>query len=402
MPKSRKAEPATRFIPAKIEPRVPANEAWIPGLPDVAVEGSPEALVNDGQLNSLVDGPEGPDGQDGSDTGPGSAALAERFELLPIEWITGEPAVETLVFELSDGLSYMGQSVSADESPVDTTDPDPTESLAPPAEVIEESLAHATLSEGDDPILVERGEIDAQGTQPVDDASSGQTLVTDPAALTDPPVGFITEAEHLSQIEAIRAEAFALGMKAGAEEGLRLGLEQGVSRGREEASAELRADVAGRVHALEQVLNSLRQSASDPQRLFVPLKRLSIHLAQQLVRGELTISSEAINRLVEQCLIELDRNAGSDIVLSLNPEELERWRRDAPGVIENVQLRADPSLSMGSVRLSVGESVVEDLIEHRLQSLASKLLGESNGRSFSRMMPLRSSPGAIEDISDVD
>ena len=396
MPKSRKAELAARFIPAQIEPRMPANEAWIPGLSDIAVEGEPEVNASASQIDSLAEAGEG------LDTGPGSAALAERFELLPIEWVTGEPAVETLVFELSDGLSYMGQSVSTEEADIDAIDRESEDRAEPSPESVQETSAQSAVGEGYDPNIEAAGEMDSEAARSDVDSLSAQSLSVEPPAATDPPIGFITEAEHLSEIEAIRAEAFAAGMKAGAEDGLRQGLEQGVVRGREEASAELEAAVAERVDALDQILNALKHSASDPQRLFAPLKRLSIHLAQQLVRGELTISSEAINRLVEQCLIEFDRSAGSDIVLSLNPDDLERWRRDAPGVIENVQLRADPALSMGSVRLSVGESVVEDLIEHRLQSLAARLLGESHGRSFSRMMPLRSSPGTIEDISDVD
>jgi len=115
------------------------------------------------------------------------------------------------------------------------------------------------------------------------------------------------------------------------------------------------------------MMESIRSSAADSQRLFEPLKRLALHLAQQLVRGELSLSGDAVNRLVDQCLLEIDQSAGRELVLSLNPDDVERWRRRAPIALESVTLRPDPGLSIGSVRVSAGESVIEDLIEHRLQ-----------------------------------
>lgn len=388
MPKSRTSQLAASFVPAKIEPKVPANEAWIPGLPDVAVVTS---QADDLDLTAQDPLPEDAEGED---TGPGSAALAEQFELLPIEWITGEPSVETLVFELSDGLSYMGEAVPEDDesdlSSVDPAAPEPSDRDPLAAEELHVDLDASPSAEAPD----------------LDGVAETESVSSEPGDISDAEVGaaagYLSEADHAIAIDQARSESYAEGLKSGIEEGVRQGMEQGVERGRAQARAELEAQVSERLQALEQMLQSLTRAASDPQRLFAPLKRLSIHLAQQLVRGELTLSGEAINRLVEQCLLEFDRSAGNDIVLTLHPDDLERWRRDAPGVIDNLQVRGDPSFGLGSVRLSVGESVMEDLIEHRLQSLASRLLGEAHGRNFSRMMPLRSAPGVIEDISDVD
>ena len=387
MPKSRASKLAASFVPAKIEPKVPANEAWIPGLPDVAVVTPPSDDLDPSA------GGAGAEDAEGEDAGPGSAALAEQFEPLPIEWITGEPAVETLVFELSDGLSYMGQAIPEDEGRESSSDDSP-------------ALDEASLEGDADDALQDSAEEDrADGAANPEETGEAEGLRLDSEDLSGaegaPAEGFLSEADHAAALEQARAEAYAEGLKSGIAEGVHQGMEQGIARGRELATAALEAQISERVQALEQMLQSVARAASDPQRLFMPLKRLSIHLAQQLVRGELTISGEAINRLVEQCLLEFDRSAGTDIVLALNPEDLERWRRDAPGVIENLQVRGDPSLGMGSVRLGVGESVVEDLIEHRLHSLASRLLGEAHGRNFSRMMPLRSAPGVIGDISDV-
>ncbi|MFM8547811.1 MAG: FliH/SctL family protein [Betaproteobacteria bacterium] len=394
MPNSRKSGLALQFVPVKVAPTPPANEAWVPGLPDVKVDGQ----ITDETMGAAANDPPPEDDTD-QDTGPGSAALAERFELLPIEWVTGEPAVETLVFELSDGLSYMGES-AADDGLEDEAVQDGESEIAIDSESAEGSESGEDNEDGE-----VDGERDATDLAGDDDSADTEQTTERAAAAVDgglPPAGFITESDHAAALAAARAEAFAEGLKAGEEQGHSRGLDEGIAQGVEQTRSVLEAEVAARVAALDRMISAIRQSASDPQRLFAPLKRLSVHLAQQLVRGELTQSSDTINRLIEQCLLEFDRSAGTDIVVSLNPDDLERWRRDAPGTVDAFELRADPTLSMGSVRLSVGESAVEDLIEHRLQSLANRLLGESQNRSFPRMTPLRAAPGTAEDISDVE
>jgi flagellar biosynthesis/type III secretory pathway protein FliH len=172
-------------------------------------------------------------------------------------------------------------------------------------------------------------------------------------------------------------------------------------RGQEEARQRLEAEYSERQQALEDLFKTVAAATSDSHRLFAPMKRLALHLAEQLVRGELSLSGEAINRLVEHALIEVERAPGNDLLLLLNPEDLERWKRVAPASLDSLEVRADPSLSIGSVRVSAGESIIEDLVEHRLHQMAARLLGEAPARGFSRMTSLRLNTGAAEDISDV-
>ena len=119
-----------------------------------------------------------------------------------------------------------------------------------------------------------------------------------------------------------------------------------MSEGREEARQSYEADFSARQAELDALIAAIQASASDSHRLFTPLKRLALHLAEQLVRGELSLSGEAINRLVEHALVEVDRSPGNELVLSLNPEDLERWKRVAPPSFETLDLRPDPGLSI--------------------------------------------------------
>ena len=119
----------------------------------------------------------------------------------------------------------------------------------------------------------------------------------------------------------------------------------------------------------------LRSINQDPQRFFEPLKRLSLHLAEQLVRAELQLSGQAIHNLIQQCIQQLD-HAVEPVHVSVNPEDLQRLTAMGESVTKHMQLEADALLRPGSVRVRVQDSVVQDLIETRLEPLARRLLAQ--------------------------
>lgn len=116
---------------------------------------------------------------------------------------------------------------------------------------------------------------------------------------------------------------------------------------------------------------------SDPHTLHAPLKRLALHLAEELVLAELQLPPQAIDRLVQRCLDTLDARANEQVLIELHPDDLARLQAhpqvqaDRP---ERWRWQADAQLLPGSVRVRLNETLVDDLIEHRLQALAAQLL----------------------------
>lgn len=117
----------------------------------------------------------------------------------------------------------------------------------------------------------------------------------------------------------------------------------------------------------------LRSISQDPQRFFEPLKRLSLHLAEQLVRAELQLSGQAVSQLIQECIKQLDHPV-EPVQVSVNPEDLQRLKAMGEATTQHLQLEADAQLRPGSVRVRVQDTVVQDLIEHRLEPLARRLL----------------------------
>lgn len=215
------------------------------------------------------------------------------------------------------------------------------------APLISISLETADLQ--DIEFLPEPHPASAEGDRPESDTANGKQYGMDP-----------------QELEAIKAAAYAEGMLAGQ------------AAGKQEAEQAFARDQARDRALVTDVVASLKSLAADPEQLFEPLKRLALHLSEQLVRAELSLSGAAIEQLVRQCLAQLDQPADKAVVC-LNPDDLERFTRLTEGA-HGLRLEADARLQPGSVRVEVNDSLVEDLIEHRLEALSRQLLGEAHAR----------------------
>ncbi len=214
------------------------------------------------------------------------------------------------------------------------------------------------------------------------------------AAALETAVREATEAAMAKGREEGQAEGFEQGKAEGLEQGLAQGIEQGKQEGFEQGKAEAfesgkeqglaegeakaRAEVADEMAAqrvvFENVANELGALIADPKKFFEPLKRLAMHMAEQVVLGELQTSSKGIERLVQRCLDELDHPVQGAVVLELNPEDKELLQAQGGDFIKGMRLEAIHDMQRGSVRVFANDTVVEDLVDHRLEGLAKALL----------------------------
>ncbi len=185
-------------------------------------------------------------------------------------------------------------------------------------------------------------------------------------------------------LQAVREEAFA--------EGLQAGSAQALDEVEQERSSER--------ELLRHLSIELRALHEDPQRFFEPLKRLAVRLAEELVRAELQVSGRVIHQLVRQSLEQLSVGADKAIV-NLNPDDLLRLQALGAPATAGLRLLGDPDLRMGSVRVRYNETVVQDLIENRLEALVRPLLndpeawlGQSSLLNTVEVMPSSDDEGA--------
>ncbi len=222
------------------------------------------------------------------------------------------------------------------------------------------AAAQAPQGEQDDAAQADAPEAPSANSDEASDAEQTQNAKPEP-----PPSTPATPAIDAQALEKARADGHAQGMAD--------------ARAQLQAQATSEAQAAlGQDHALlEKLQAALSDLQQSPQSFFEPLKRLSLHLAEQLVLAELQLDGSAIERLVQRCVDDLGQHDESMVTVHLHPSDVERLHsmRERTGLNEgsSLRLQADETLLPGSVRASANDAIVEDLIAERLSTLARGL-----------------------------
>lgn len=227
---------------------------------------------------------------------------------------------------------------------------------------------------------------------------------------------------------AARDAAYQEGFAAGHEEGMQAGFDEGHSTGKLEGLAEgqmvgyeaaqSQAD-ASQAQALEaqkqeifasldeqklllkEVTDKLQALSDNPKALFEPLKRLALHISEHMVLAELNLSGQAIERLVQRCLDEIDLHGQPQVVIELHPQDKARLQEMAGDMMNQMQIQAVPTLQPGSVRVLMNDTQIEDLVQNRMQSLANSLLTQPEAwreQSVFFRQPLAQREGQAQDV----
>lgn len=157
--------------------------------------------------------------------------------------------------------------------------------------------------------------------------------------------------------------------------------EDAFKEGFQQGSAQAESKYHDALRTAERLAQNLQAKQDNIGEFYDPLKKLSLHLAQQLVRGELALSQNAIQRMVSQALDLIEQQGVGDIIVTLHPDDVEGMSNISDTSLEGIDLRIDSNLSRGSVRVTMGDTVIEDLIESRLQEIANQIYQSNSSQN---------------------
>lgn len=210
------------------------------------------------------------------------------------------------------------------------------------------------------------------GSQGLRPNEADSTRITSTSSLPE-GASALNKIDH-ELIESIKQESYARGLAAGQQE--LAAFQDEAEKARAQAEAVEFETTQTLLISIEKAILQLKE---DPDQRHEPLKRLAMHLAEQLVLVELSVSPNSVHALIERCIETLDITATASVVVELNPNDMAllQTRTLDPGEEKNTwRLQADPTLLPGSIRVRAEDAVVTDLVEHRLESLAQSLLSE--------------------------
>jgi len=191
-----------------------------------------------------------------------------------------------------------------------------------------------------------------------------------PESDAEPAIESVSNEEHEQEISRVKAQAFADGQTQGQVEG-----RQAMRQEAEEMSAELNIQLRDE---FAEFLRTVEDNLVDAQNLFDPLKKLALTLGEQIARTELTHNDESIRRFIERSIAEIEPTQLTALVLHVSMGWYERMQKEPlQSVVQNYEVRVDDKLSIGSIRLTVQDTSIEDFIERRVQQLSEQLFTKS-------------------------
>lgn len=145
----------------------------------------------------------------------------------------------------------------------------------------------------------------------------------------------------------------------------------GVEAGRLEGRAEAAAIIDAERETMRNYLASIEAGFGNSSEFFAPLKKLALHIAQQLVRGELQTSGAAVSRLIDRCL----EGAGDrkPLAIRLHPQDIAMFSKLRGDDCGGMPLVEEAAFVPGSVRVEFDDGWIEDLMKDRTDEIATTL-----------------------------
>jgi flagellar assembly protein FliH len=178
-----------------------------------------------------------------------------------------------------------------------------------------------------------------------------------------------------------KEEGFSQGYAEGREQGYQDGLQQGQAEGRKTGLAEGEQLIRDQLAQLQLLIEQLQQPLQQiDQRVEQSLLDLAIAMAQAVVAVEVKTNPQVILQTLRQAIDALPLKA-NQIQIRLHPQDLAVIM--AHYSVEDLaerqwQLRAEPALALGDIRIDAGDSSVERQLKHRLQHSLEHFLQSSD------------------------
>ena len=130
-------------------------------------------------------------------------------------------------------------------------------------------------------------------------------------------------------------------------------------------------------YRLEALIATLSEQRVDSSSFYEPLKTLLIKSVAAIVHTPLIESRAAVEATLAHLLQEIDKDSDgkpTGVRLFLNPADLALLNETDLVVRADIKLATDESLSRGSLRAMMQDSIIEDLTETRIQQITEQLL----------------------------
>jgi flagellar biosynthesis/type III secretory pathway protein FliH len=213
---------------------------------------------------------------------------------------------------------------------------------------------------------------DDTNSAPSPDEHNDKTSLSQPIEDIEPALNMLTDQELLD----IRTESF--------------------EQGKREAAAELDEQIGETDRRFVALITQLANTSVDLLEVKRSVADLAIFIATQLIRSELSSSTQWLDNLVEQCLEEIRLHGNHQITVSLSEADFEEHQSRLAGRHELVVFISDNSLQPGDIEMSMGATRISERMTEKLSEISQQLLATINAPADNNPEP--SEPALTGDI----
>ena len=94
------------------------------------------------------------------------------------------------------------------------------------------------------------------------------------------------------------------------------------------------------------------------------------------MKGNLSVTDALINRLVSDALAEIDKTHSGEIIIQMNPKDISQLHDQVLKEFSYVEFVENNDIRNGNIKIIMGDTIIEDFIEKKLDELAAKLFDE--------------------------
>lgn len=188
-----------------------------------------------------------------------------------------------------------------------------------------------------------------------------------------PDEGPARPAADPAELAALREENQSLRQQL--EHATRQRFEEGLAQGRKLAADEY----ADRLMALQSLGVRLESAQLDLAPFVSYLEQLALTVARAAVRQVLLRDEDHFRYLVQHAISLLPLASRQDVQVFLSPQDLDDFREALLRGNPNLELRGDPDLERGDLRLASGHTEVEDRLLTRLETALAALTHHGEG-----------------------
>jgi len=207
-------------------------------------------------------------------------------------------------------------------------------------------------------------------------------------------------------IEKIRQQAYdagfeegrVAGVESGRLEGVDIGKKEGLEQGLQQGLSDGQAEINNQVSHLSGLCAQLVEPLAQQQKLVEQaILNVAMAVSRAVVHRELRVDSSTILAALPCVLKDLPK-ADNGFILTLNPADQDVVQSALGKLGSNIELKLDPSMTVGGCFLKTSSQLVDYTIEKRFQKTVQVML--NNAAQNDRESDTREVPVSIGSLSD--